>query len=154
MAQSTAGIKLYANEATVTEGSPVYPTDGWDAIPDITGIPAMNATPNQLQTTTLDELVQHTYIAGLQDLGGSFEFSANLTPGLIDAVDEYTGDPAPGKVWAFKLSFPAPLSISYWWTGSIQPVRPGEGGVDAVATTTVYISQETSIKVVEEESVS
>lgn len=145
MAQSTAGIKLFAAEATVTSGSPVYPTTGWKQIPDITGIPAMNSTPNQLQTTTLDELVQHTYIAGLQDLGGSFEFSANLTPELIEAVEEFTGDPPAGKVWAFKLSFPAPLSVSYWWTGSIQPIRPGEGGVDAVATTTVYISQETAI---------
>lgn len=144
MAQSTAGIKLYYGESTVTNGVPAIPTS-WTEIPDITGIPSMNATPAKLETTTLSATSQKTYINGLMDLGGSFEFPANMTPELVSAVNACAGDPAAGKVWGFSVVFPAPLSTRYWWTGEIEPVRPGEGGVDAVATTTVYISQSTEV---------
>lgn len=151
MAQSTAGIKLYYGESTVTNNVPQDPSS-WDEIPDIISTPALNATPAQLETTTLAETVQKTYIAGLQDLGGAFEFGANMTPALVNAVDAAAGDPGSGKVRAFKISFPAPLSVGYWWTGKVQPVAPGEAAVDAVATTTVYISQETALTKVDEVS--
>jgi hypothetical protein len=153
MAQSTAGIKLYYGDSVVTEGVPAIPTT-WVEIPDITGIPSMNSTPAKLETTKLSETVQKTYINGLMDLGGSFEFPANMTPELVDAVAVPAADPATGHAWGFKISFPAPLSTGYWWTGEIEPVRPGEGGVDAVATTTVYISQSTAIDEVDESGVS
>ena len=151
MAQSTAGIKVYYGESTVTNNVPAIPST-WVEIPDIISTPALNATPAQLDSTTLAETVQKTYIAGLQDLGGSFEFSANMTPALVSAVDTAAVDPGTGKARAFKISFPAPLSVGYWWTGSVEPVRPGEASVDAVATTTVYISQETALAKVSEVS--
>lgn len=151
MAQSTAGIKVYYGESTVTDNVPAIPST-WTEIPDIISTPALNATPAQLDSTTLAETVQKTYIAGLQDLGGSFEFSANMTPALVSAVDTAAVAPGTGKARAFKISFPAPLSVGYWWTGSVEPVRPGEASVDAVATTTVYISQETALAKVSEVS--
>lgn len=145
MAQSTAGIKLYYGDSTVTNGVPAIPT-AWTEIPDITGIPAMNASPAKLDTTTLAELTQKTYINGLMDLGGSFEFPANMTPALVAAVNTAAAAAPAGKVRGFSLVFPAPLSTRYWWTGEVEPVRPGDGGVDAVATTTVYISQSTAVQ--------
>lgn len=144
MAQSTAGVKLYYGASTVTLGVPAIPTS-WTEIPDITGIPSLSATPSQLETTTLAETVYKTYINGLIDLGGSFEFTANMTPELVAAIDLAAADPGTGKARAFSVVFPAPLSTRWWWTGETVPVVPGEVGVDSVLTTTVYISQETAL---------
>ena len=144
MAQSTAGIKVFYGDATVTDGVPVIPTT-WTEIPDITSTPALGAAPAKLETTNLSQLVQKTYINGLQDLGGSFEFKAQFTPELVSAVNLAATDPASGKARAFSIVFPAPASVRYWWTGEVLPVAPGEMGVDAVAETTVYISQATAL---------
>lgn len=149
MAQSTAGIKLYYGTSTVTNNVPAIPSS-WTEIPDITSIPSMTATPNKLETTTLSELVQKTYVEGLQDLGGSFEFKANMTPALVAAVDLAAAAVTSGHARAFKVSYPDPLSVGYWWTGEVQAVKPGEAGVDAVVTTSVYISQATSLTKVSE----
>ena len=148
MAQSTAGIKLYYG----TSVSGAIPTT-WTEIPDIISTPALSAAPAQLETTTLSERVQKTYIQGLQDLGGSFEFNANMTPGLVTAVDTAAVPPETGAR-AFKISFPAPLEIGYWWAGDVQPVAPGEASVDSVATTTLYVSQATALTKVDESGVS
>jgi hypothetical protein len=144
MAQSTAGIKLYWGDSVVTNGVPAIPAS-WTEIPDIKSIPSMNSTPAKLETTVLSETIQKTYINGLMDLGGSFEFTANMTPALVAAVALAAAAPASGHATAFSIVFPAPLSTRYWWTGEVQPVRPGEAAVDAVAETTVYISQETAL---------
>lgn len=144
MAQSTAGIKLYHGVSTVTNGVPAIPST-WVEIPDIVSTPAMSASPAKLETTTLAETIQKTYINGLMDLGGSFEFSANMTPALVAVVDTAAATPSAGTARGFSIVFPAPLSTRYWWTGEILPVAPGESAVDAVATTTLYISQATAI---------
>lgn len=144
MAQSTAGIKLYYGESTVTLGVPAIPSS-WDEIPDIVSTPDLSAAPAKLDSTTLAQTVQKTYINGLQDLGGSFEFEANMTPELVAAVALAAVDPGTGKARAFSIVFPAPLSKRYWWTGEIKPVAPGAASVDAVAATKLYISQETAI---------
>ena len=147
MAQSTAGVKLYYGDATVTGGVATIPAT-WTEIPDITSTPALNAAPAKLETTTLAETKQKTYINGLTDLGGSLEFKANFTPELVAAIDLAVVDPGAGKARAFSIVFPAPASTRYWWTGEVVPVAPGEAAVDAVAETTVYISQETEVKAV------
>ena len=147
MAQSTAGIKLYYGESTVTNGVPAMPA-AWTEIPDITGVPAMSASPEKLETTSLAELQYKTYITGLQDLGGSFEFPANMTPELVAAVALAAVDPGTNKARAFSVVFPAPLSTRYWWTGEVDPVAPGEASVNAVTTTTVYVSQATGLQAV------
>jgi hypothetical protein len=147
MAQSTAGIKVYYGESTVSNNIPAIPST-WTVIPDIISTPALSATPAKLETTTLAETVQKTYIDGLQDLGGSFEFSANMTTALVAAIDLAAVDPGTGKARAFAIVFPSPLSKAYWWTGEVQAVAPGEASVDAVATTTVFISQATALAAV------
>lgn len=145
MAQSTAGIKVYYGESTVTLGVPAIPTS-WTEIPDITGTPAMHSAPSTIDVTPLSETQQKRYINGLQDLGGAFEFPANMTPELVAAVAAAAAAPASGNARAFSIVFPAPLAKRYWWTGTVQPVKPGEASVDAAATTTVYISQETPLQ--------
>ena len=147
MAQSTAGVKLYYGESTVTNGVAAIPAS-WTEIPDITSIPAMGAAPAKLETTTLAQEVQKTYINGLMDLGGTFEFGANMTPELIAAVDLAAAAPGTGKARAFSIVAPAPVSTRFWWVGEVEPVRPGEMGVDAVMTTTLYVSQETEVTAV------
>jgi hypothetical protein len=153
MAQSTAGIKVYYGESTVTSGVPAIPTT-WTEIPDITSTPAMNASPAKIDTTTLAELKQKTYINGLMDLRGSFEFKANMTPALVVAVNAAAVEPSGSKARAFSIVFPAPLAKRYWWTGEVLPVAPGEAAVDAAAETTVYISQATALAEVDEDEVS
>lgn len=148
MAQSTAGIKLFYG-ASIGGEAPVT----WTEIPDITSTPALGSAPAQLDSTTLAETAYKTYIPGLQDLGGSFEFAANMTPELVAAVDAAAEAPTSGDR-AFKISFPAPLEIGYWWTGEVQPVAPGEASVDAVATTTVYVSQESALTKLDESGIS
>jgi hypothetical protein len=144
MAQSTAGIKLYYGTSTVTDSVPAIPSS-WTEIPDIVSTPALNAAPAKLDSTTLAETEQKTYIKGLMDLGGSFEFTANMTPALIAAAALAAVDPGTGYARGFSIVFPAPLSKRYWWTGELSTVAPGESSVDAVAQTTLYISQETAI---------
>ena len=144
MAQSTAGIKLYYGESTVTNNVPAIPAS-WDELPDIVSTPALNAAPAKLDSTTLAETVQKTYINGLMDLGGSFEFTANMTPALVAAAALAAAAVGTGKARAFSIVFPAPLSKRYWWVGELSTVAPGESAVDAVAQTTLYISQETAI---------
>lgn len=144
MAQSTAGIKLFYGDSTVTGGVPVIPTT-WLELPDVVSTPSLNSPPGKLETTTLAEMVQKTYIAGLMDLGGSFEFKCNMTPALVAAAALANAAPITGHANAFSIVFPAPLSSRYWWTGAVAAVVPGEAGVDAVAQTTLYISQATSI---------
>lgn len=148
MAQSTAGIKVYYGESTVTEGVPAIPSS-WTEIPDITSIPSMGAAPAKIDTTTIAQTKQKTYVDGLQDLGGAFEFGANFTPELISAVDAAAAAPGTGKARGFSIVFPAPVSKRYWWTGQTQAVKPGEAGVDAALTTTVFISQETALAAVD-----
>lgn len=144
MAQSTAGIKVWYGASTVSGGVPQVPSS-WTEIPDITSIPSMGSAPAQLETTNIANTVMKTYIAGLMDLGGALEFGANMTPELVAAVAAATADPGSGKTRAFSITFPLPLGKRYWWTGQVEPVRPGEASVDAVATTTVYITTETEV---------
>jgi len=153
MAQSTAGIKLYYGTSTVTNDVAAIPTE-WTEIPDITSIPALGAPPAKLETTTLAQTEQKTYINGLMDLGGSFEFGANMTPALVAAVTAAAATPATGTVRGFSVLFPAPLDLRYWWTGEVLAVAPGESSVDAVATTTLYISQSTALTEVDGGAVS
>ena len=135
MAQNTAGVKLVYGTATIENGVVTPPTERTH-IPGLTSFPAMGAAPSVLDATTTDDLKYKTGIPGLIDLGGVLEFTANHTPELVAAVE------AAMDANYFAIEFPEPLSERYWWLGEIQPIAPGEVGVDAVVTTTLYISQE------------
>ena len=153
MAQITAGIKLFFGDAAVSGSTITKPTT-WTEIPDITSVPAMGAAPAKIETTTLAELRQKTYINGLMDLGGSFTFDAHMTPALVDAVNLAAADAASGKTRAFSIQFPAPLAMRYWWTGTILPVAPGDAKTDTAVSTMLYISQATALVEVDESGVS
>jgi hypothetical protein len=142
MAQSTAGIKLYFGDSA--DGGTTIPAS-WTELPDITGTPSMNASPAKLDSTNLAELVQKTYVNGLMDLGGSFEFPANMTPGLVSAAATASTAAVAPASRCFMIDFPAPLNTGYWWQGELAALAPGENSVDAVVTTTLYISQETAL---------
>lgn len=152
MAQSTAGIKLFYGTSTVTDGVPAVPTS-WTEIPDITSTPSMGAPPSQLDTTTLAQTVMKTYIAGLMDLG-SLEFGANMTPEFVAAVALAAVDPGTGFDRAFLIDFPTPLDKGYWWTGTCLAARPGEASVDAVATSTLYVTIATALAEIDSSAIS
>lgn len=141
MAQSTAGIKLWYGESA--DGTTI--PSSWTEIPDIASTPALGAAPAKLDATNLGHTTMKVYINGLQDLGGAFEFSAQMTPALIAAVDTAAVAPASPAKRAFSITFPLPIGERYWWIGECEPVAPGEASVDAVAMTTLFISQETEL---------
>ena len=80
---STAGIQLlYAVETTA--GTRPTTASAYTRIKGVKSTPSLNPAPDTLETTTLDETEYKTYIDGLKDLGGSLEFTFNLTEELID----------------------------------------------------------------------
>ena len=125
MAQNSAGIKLKYGATFETA----------TAIPGITSIPDIGGEPETLETTTLDNLKYTSYIAGLQDLGGSLGFEANLTPEFQEAVKT-----AGTKDQPWYIYFPAPLDCYYSWTGAAQPLPVTGVGTNEVLTTTLYIT--------------
>lgn len=147
MAQTTLGIKVFYGEATVTGGVATIPAT-WTEIPEITSIPAMGSAPEKIDVTPISETGFKVYKSGLQDLGGSLEFKANHTPELQTVIDAAATATASGKARAFSIVYPAPLSTRIWWCGEVQPIRPGEAGVNAGLTTSIYISTETAPQIV------
>lgn len=128
MAQNSAGIKLG------------YGTSLADIkfISGITSIPDIGGEPETLETTTLDNLKYTSYIAGLQDLGGSFGFEAYYTPELVKAVNEA----GVGKTQTWYLVFPDPIAAYYSWTGAAQSLPITGVGTNEVIPTTLYITVE------------
>lgn len=67
----------------------MYNGSGYEQLVCIKSYPDLGGEPEQIQTTTLCEVKNHTYINGLQDTG-SFEFTANYTKAdyqkLLDAA--------------------------------------------------------------------
>lgn len=125
MAQNSAGIFLgYGTDPT-----------SLTLLPDIKSIPDIGGEPETLETTTLKNKKYTSYIAGLQDLGGSLGFEANLTPELMKATKDIIG-----KSQKWYIAFPAPLSIYYSWTGELQPLPVTGIGTNEVVSTTVYIT--------------
>lgn len=139
MAQNSAGIKLgYYDEAAKQNVN----------IPGITSIPDIGGEPETLETTTLDNLKYTSYIAGLQDLGGSFGFEANLTPELQDACDTARDADTDGKpkMRTWFIYFPAPLDCHYSWNGELQTLPVTGVGVNEVVTTNLYITVQDEVQ--------
>lgn len=141
MAQISKGIRLvYGKQG---EG-PTQPSS-WTEIPDIKSIPALGSTPNTIQTTTLADDM-HTYIKGLQDIGGALEFTANYTPELITAMETAITAQGTGViVWA--VEFPAPLNKRVYWEGEAEMPFNTEVAVDAVVEATVAIVPNSVIEI-------
>ena len=136
---STAGIHLlYAIETTAG----TRPTTGYTDLPSVKSTPSLNPAPEALDATTLNELTYKKYVEGLKDLGGSLEFTFNLTQALIDAWDElitaFEEAKVTGKQGWFLINIPG-LTEGFYFRGkpSDKGLPPTE--VNSVLETTMYI---------------
>ena len=137
---STAGIKLlYAVETTAG----TRPTSGYTRIYGIKSTPSLNPAPDTLETTTLDETEYKTYIDGLKDLGGSLEFTFNLTETLITTwetlMNAYEAGKLTNKATWFCIVVPG-LSKAFYFTGNPSEMGLPETEVNAVLEITNYIT--------------
>jgi len=141
MAQISQGIKLgyaVATEAPARPGSYTY-------IPDITGIPALGATPSTHQVTNLDN-TSHVYIKGLGDVGGNLDFPCIFTSDVIDAVDSAITAEEGGAIHEWAVEFPAPLSKRAYFQGEASMVFNESVDVDAPITGTVSLVPNSEIE--------
>lgn len=141
---STAGMILaYAVEAT--KGT--RPTTGYLEVPEVKSMPSFNPPPNNIDSTTLKETEYMTYVKGLKDLGGSLEYTANLTDDLMDfwttlLEAKETADAAGKAIW-FSVVHPD-LKYATFYTGDPAPIGFNEATVGAMAETTLYITPNTA----------
>lgn len=136
MAQISKGIRL---GYMVSGTSP----KAYTFLPDLTGIPALGATPSTHQRTTLNDSM-HRYIKGLVDVGGNLDFPCLFTDEVIDAVDDaITAQGANTLEWA--VEFPLPLGKRIYFTGEVSHVFNESVDVDAPITGTVSIVPTSSI---------
>lgn len=130
MAQISKGIRL---GYMVSGASP----KAYTFLPDLTGIPALGATPSTHQRTTLNDSM-HRYIKGLVDVGGNLDFPCIFTDEIIDAVDTAITAQGSGTLeWA--VEFPLPLGKRMYFTGEVSKVFNESVDVDAPITGTVSI---------------
>lgn len=137
---STAGIQLlYAVETTAG----TRPTSGYTRIYGVKSTPSLNPAPDTLETTTLDETEYKTYIDGLKDLGGSLEFTFNLTETLITTwetlMNAYEAGKLTNKATWFCIVVPG-LSKAFYFTGNPSEMGLPETEVNAVLEITNYIT--------------
>lgn len=137
---STAGVHFYYAVET-TAGT--RPTTGYIDLPGIKSTPSLNPAPDALESTTLNETTWKTYVQGLKDLGGSLEFTFNLTQVLLDAWETLTAAAtaakATGKSTWFLIAIPG-ITKGYYFRGD-----PADAGLPAmevnnVLETTMYIT--------------
>lgn len=137
---STAGVHLYYAVETV---SGTRPTTGYVDLPGVKSTPSLNPAPEALDSTTLNETEWVTYVKGLKDLGGSLEFTFNLTQVLLDTWEELITESEAGKAtnlstW-FLIDIPG-LTNGFYFRGD-----PADAGlpaieVNSVLETTMYIT--------------
>lgn len=137
---STAGMSLqYCVETTAG----TRPTTGYKIIPEIKSMPSFNPAPSTIDSTTLLETEYMTYVQGLKDLGGTLEYSANLTDDLIDFWDallqEYDDAIAEGKQMWFAVVHPK-LKKATYYVGQPAPLGFNESSVGGMTETTLYIT--------------
>ena len=130
MAQISKGIRLgYMASGTNPKA--------YTFLPDLTGIPALGATPSTHQRTTLNDSM-HRYIKGLVDVGGNLDFPCIFTDEVIDAVDTAITAQGSGTLeWA--VEFPLPLGKRMYFTGEVSKAFNESVDVDAPITGTVSI---------------
>lgn len=137
---STAGVHMYYAIETTAGTRPI---SGYTDLPGIKSTPSLNPAPDALESTTLNETTWKTYVQGLKDLGGSLEFTFNLTQSLLDAwetlVDSANTAKAAGKSTWFAIVIPG-LTKAFFLRGD-----PADAGLPAmevnnVLETTMYIT--------------
>ena len=85
----------------------------------------------------------HTYVAGLKDLGGSLEYGANLTDDLVTfwdtLINAHDVAAAGGKATWFVIVHPK-LAMATYFQGDPSPIGLNEAEVGGMAETTLYIT--------------
>lgn len=137
---STAGVSLvYAVETTAG----TRPTSGYTKLTGLKSTPSLNPAPETLESTTLDELEFKTYVKGLRDLGGSLEFTFNLTQNLVNEWDAlitaYEGAKASNKATWFAVVIPG-LTKAFFFTGEPSAMGVPETSVNSILEITNYIT--------------
>lgn len=131
---STIGVRFYyAVEAT--KGTRPTTKSSYTELVGVKSIPSLNPTPDNLETTTLNETEYKTYIPGLKDLGGALEFTFNMSQELKDAWDALvtadTAARASEKSTWFYVEVPG-LTQGLYFTGQPSAMGMPEIGVNAV----------------------
>jgi len=140
MATLSKGVQLgYADHVSPRLAPPTY-----DYLTDITGIPALGASPASHQVTTLAD-AQHVYIKGLQDVGGTLDFSCVLTEDLIDDVLAIIDDQLSPTAIEWCVEFPSPLLQRAYFTGEANYVFNEAVEVDAPIMGTLSIVPSSAI---------
>ena len=131
----------FSNSATSTPETLTY-----TRIPQVKSIPEMNPSPDTLETTSFDNLEFKTYVAGLKDLGGVIDFTANLTQELYTAWEGVSGvmatwdtTKAGGGEMYLCINIPGLSSSCYL---SVEPSHIGlpPAEVNAVLETTLHFT--------------
>lgn len=130
---STIGVHL---KYAVEETAGTRPTTGYTDLEGVKSIPSLNPTPDNLETTTLNETEYKTYIPGLKDLGGALAFTFNLSEVLKTAweglVTADTTARAAGKKTWFLIDVPG-LTEALYFPGQPSAMGLPELGVNEVA---------------------
>ena len=131
---STIGVHLYYG-VEATKGTRPTAKANYTELVGVKGIPSLNPTPDNLETTTLNETEYKTYIPGLKDLGGSLEFTFNMSQELKDAWDALvTADTtarASEKATWFYVEVPG-LTQGLYFKGQPSAMGMPEMGVNSV----------------------
>ena len=141
-AVSTAGMLVkYAAEATAG----TRPTTGYTTIPGVKAIPAIFNDPNMLQSTSLEATLNHTYIRGLNDSGGSIQLTVNDYEAFRDAwetcVAAYATATAADKGFWFEIAYQTGSGLdSFYFPGEPLPLGFGGADVDAVLENNLNIA--------------
>lgn len=133
-AVSTAGMLLKYAVETTTPGT--RPTTGYTAIPGCKAIPAIFNEPNTLDSTPLSATRNKTYIAGLNDSGGSVAVTVNdyaafrtAWEACVSAFESLTD----GKQMWFEVVYPDGSTLdSFYFPGEPLPLGFGGAEVDSV----------------------
>lgn len=139
---STAGIHLlYAVEETA--GTRPTASSAYTDLVGVKSTPSLNPSPDTLETTSLNETEYKTYVDGLKDLGGSLEFTFNLTQELVDLWDTlmtaYETAKETNKATWFLISIPG-LTNGLYFKGNPASMGLPETSVNSVLETTNYIT--------------
>lgn len=137
---TTAGVHMYyAAEATAN----TRPTTGYVDIPGVKSTPSLNPAPEALDATTLNEEEYIIYVQGLKDLGGSLEFTFNLTQELLTVWETLmtaaaTAKAANKSLW-FQIVVPG-LTNAVYFRGDPADTGLPAMEVNSVLETSMYIT--------------
>lgn len=131
---SSIGVRAYyAVESTA--GTRPTAKSAYTELTGIKGVPSLNPTPDNLETTTLNETEYKTYIPGLKDLGGALGLTFNMSQEFLDAwetlVTADTTARAAGKKTWFYIEIPD-ITNGLYFPGQPSPVGLPELSVNSV----------------------